>query len=85
MPWIFLIWLIGQGIGGQIDALLVFALLFILIPGAMVLNLLTVVGFQGRAAIKMIRNVQKGQNEPKQIESANYADLPWWNPKRWMR
>ena len=86
MPWAFLLWLILRGISGEIDGLLVFALLFILIPGAIVLNLITVVAFQGHSAIKMIRQMQKkGDNGPSKLSSENYADLPWWNPKKYKK
>ena len=75
---------------GEISGLLVFALLFILIPGAMVVNLLTVIIFQGKGTIKVIRQMQKAQKDgkdpgPAKLTSENYADLPWWNPKRWLK
>ena len=84
VPWIFLVWLIGQGIAGEISALLVFVLLFILIPAAIVVNLITVVAFQGHQALKMIRNLQKSKDVGNQkLESTNYSELPWWDPRRW--
>ena len=84
IPWLFLVWLIGQGMSGEISALLVFVLLFILIPLAMVLDLFTVIIFQGHTALKMIRNMQTSKDVGSQkLESENYADLPWWNPKKY--
>ncbi len=84
IPWVFLIWLIGQGISGEMSILLVFVLLFILIPGAIVVNLMTVVAFQGHQALKVIRNAQKSRDMGNQkLKSENYADLPWWNPKKY--
>lgn len=80
-PWIFLIWLISQGISGAISGIMVFFLLFLLIPGTIFMNLVTVVFFQGHAAMRIIKNAQGGG---KTLESTNYSDLPWWNPKRWM-
>ncbi len=86
VPWVFLIWMIGQGISGEMDMLLVFVLLFILIPGAIVINLVTVIAFQGHQAIKMMRQMQKSRDVGNQkLESENYADLPWWNPKKWRK
>jgi hypothetical protein len=85
LPWLGLLWLIALGIEGQISALLVFCLLFILIPGAIVLNLVTVIAFQGQAVFKVARNVQKSRDVGNQrLRSENYADLPWWHPKRWL-
>ena len=84
VPWVFLVWLIGQGISGDMSILLVFVLLFILIPGAMVLNLVTVIAFQGHQAMKMVRNMQTSKDiGNKKLESTNYSDLPWWNPKKY--
>ena len=84
VPWIFLVWLIGQGISGEVSGLLVFVLLFILIPAAMVLNLVTVITFQGHQALKMLRTMQKSKDVGNQkLKSENYADLPWWNPKKY--
>lgn len=86
IPWILLVWLIGQGISGEISILLVFVLLFILIPAAIVVNLLTVVLFQGQQAIQMMRQMQKArEQQSKPLESENYADLPWWNPKKYKK
>jgi len=83
-PWLFLVWMIGQGISGEMSMLLVFVLLFILIPGAIVINLVTVVLFQGQQALKMMRQVQKAREQGKKpLESENYAELPWWNPKKY--
>lgn len=66
--------------------LLVFVLLFILIPGAIVVNLITVVAFQGHQAIKTMRNMQKGKGQgPAKLKSTNYSDLPWWNPKKYTK
>ena len=85
VPWAFLIWLIVEGMQGNISALLVFFLLFLLIPAAIVANLITVVAFQGHQAVKVIRQVQKSKDVGNQtLESTNYTDLPWWNPKRWL-
>lgn len=84
VPWLFLIWLIGQGIAGEVSALLVFVLLFILIPVAIVANLVTVVAFQGHTVMKVVRQAQKSRDVGNQkLESENYADLPWWNPKKY--
>ena len=86
VPWVFLIWLIGQGISGEISALLVFILLFILIPVAMFLNVVTMVFFQGQQFMKQVREMQKartGQSEP--LESENYADLPKWDPRKYKK
>ena len=84
VPWVFLVWLIGQGISGEVSILLVFVLLFILIPLAIIINLVTIVLFQGQQALKMMRQVQKMRKEgAKPLESENYADLPWWNPKKY--
>ena len=86
VPWAFLIWLIVQGMNGEISAVLVFVLLFFLIPMAIIINLVTVAAFHGHAAIKMIRQVQTSKDVGNQrLESENYADLPWWDPKRWRK
>ena len=87
-PWAFIIWLITQGIAGDVSMLLVFFLLFILIPGAIVVNIGTALAFQGHQAIKIMRDVQRGKypggaQKPGKLESENYADLPWWNPKKY--
>ena len=38
-----------------------------------------------RAIIKMMRQMQKRRDMgPQKLESQNYAEMPWWNPKRWM-
>jgi len=69
---------------GNISALLVFVLLFLLIPGAIVLNLVTVIALQGGAALKVIRQAQKSKDVGNQrLKSENYSDLPWWNPKKY--
>ncbi len=86
VPWIFLLWLIGKGMSGDIDVLLVFVLLFILIPGAVVLNLITLVAFQGHQALRVIRGMQKSKDINNQkLESTNYTDLPWWNYKKYLK
>ena len=78
-PWVFLIWLIAQGLDGDIDGLLVFILVLILIPIFSAMNIVTIVLFKGRAFIKKLRNVQHNE-EP--LTSENYAELPWWSPKK---
>lgn len=86
MPWIFLVWLIAQGMMGEVDGLLVFALLFILIPGAVVLNLITFVAFQGHEAMKIMRNMQRSRDVGNQkLKSENYAELPWWDWRKYRR
>ena len=85
IPWIFIGWLIGRGISGEMDGLLVFVLVIILVPIGIFLNLLTIILFKGRQAIKMLKQMQDAQKKGQEpIKSDNYADLPWWNPKRWM-
>lgn len=86
VPWVFLIWLIAQGMEGEISAVLVFILLFFLIPLAIIMNLVTVAAFHGHAAVKMIRQAQKRNDVGNQkLESENYADLPWWDMRRWRK
>lgn len=85
VPWVFLIWLIAEGMQGDISGLLVFFLLFILIPLAMVMNLVTVIAFQGATIFRMARQVQRSKDVGNtKLRSENYADLPWWSPKRWL-
>lgn len=85
IPWLFLIWFISLGISGSINILLMFLLLFILIPGAVVVNLITVILVQGRQVMKIMRDFQNGQTaQGKKLESTNYSDLPWWNPRKYM-
>ena len=86
VPWVFLIWLIAQGMDGEISPVLVFILLFFLIPLSIILNLITLAVFHGHAAIKMIRQVQKRNDVGSQkLESENYADLSWWDVRRWRK
>lgn len=85
VPWVFLVWLIGQGISGEIGLLLVFVLLFILIPGAVVLNLITAVAFKGHETMQVIRQMQQKRDIGNQkLESENYSELPWWHPKKYL-
>jgi len=84
IPWLFLGWLVGRGISGEMDGLLVFVLVIILIPLAITFNILTIVLFQGKAVLKRIRQAQTAQKQQSApLKSKNYADLPWWHPKRW--
>lgn len=84
VPWVFIIWLISEGFEGAIDGLLVFFLLFILIPLAIFINVVTVVVINGRGVFKQIREAQKRSHKKDEpLKSTNYADLAWWNPRRW--
>lgn len=79
-PWVFIVWLVARGFSGEIDGLLVFVLLVLLMPLIIFINVLTIVLFKGRQFIKKVQQAQKGE-EP--LKSDNYAELPWWNPKKW--
>lgn len=86
LPWIFIIWFIAQTLSGDVDGLLAFVLVVILVPLAAMINLVTVIGFRGYEVMKVFRGAQqRGKQQSKTLESTNYAELPWWNPKRWFR
>jgi len=87
-PWVFIVWLIGQGFAGEIDGLLTFVLVLILIPIAAVLNLISVVLVRGRKLLKEVHNMnsqQSAQKKTDRISAVNYADLAWYDPRRWTR
>lgn len=54
-----MVWLIAQGFNGEISGLLVFVLVIILIPVALVVNIFTLVLVRGSSMIKQLRSVQK--------------------------
>lgn len=86
VPWLFLVWFVAQGFAGNIDGFLVFFLLFILVPLAVIFNFATIVFFRGKDVFQTIKRAQQGaakKQEP--LQSTNYADLPWWNPRRWFK
>lgn len=92
LPWIFIVWLIAQAAGGELNWLLVIVLLVIFIPVAFFLNIITMVLVRGRAFLK---ELVKSQRSPRTKTSAgekegrkqaqNLADLPWWDPRRYLQ
>lgn len=83
LPWLGLIWFVSLGFTDHLNLLLVIILTIIFIPLAMVFNLLTYIAFHGASVITAIRRMQKSRDiGNERLESENYADLPWWHPKK---
>lgn len=81
LPWLGILWLIIQAFNDKIDGLFVFGLLFILVPLAVVVNAVSIIGIRGKSFMKQIEKAQKkGKSTP--LKSTNYADLPKWDPRR---
>ncbi len=86
IPWIFLVWLIGEGIQGNVSGLLVVLLVILLIPVALILNVITIVAMKGHVLFTVLRQVQKSKDIGNQkLESTNYSDLPWWDVRKYRR
>ena len=85
IPWAFIGWLIVKAFAGELDWLLAVVLVVIMAPIAVVLNIATIIVFNGRAVLKQFKNVQnraQSKNEP--LTSTNYSDLQWWNPRKYL-
>lgn len=91
IPWFFIIWLISQSFDGAIDGFLTFVLVVILVPVAIIMNLVTVLFSKGTVVMKQMKDMQNmGQKkqtvaaESSRQEAVNYAELPWYDVRRWM-
>lgn len=93
IPWMFLAWLIGQGIQGEINGFLVFILCILLVPALAMINLITTVVVRGGLVIKQMKDMQahaeqaqSGAAAPKRVgrkKAQNVAELKWYDMRRW--
>jgi len=89
IPWVGIVWLLVQAFDGNIGWLLTIVLLFILIPAAIIINIITVVAVKGSAFLKQVRNMQQAAPKSRKNKSKdrlkvdNVNDLPWYDPRRW--
>ena len=85
LPWILNLWIFAQAINGEMHGLLAFFLLMIFVPLAVILNIVAMVYFKGRELFSTMQPSKQKTAKPTQRKTAtNYADLPWWSPKKWM-
>ncbi len=85
LPWLLIGWLVKTSINGDMGWLLLFVLLAILVPLVVMANIVAVVFFKGKAAVRQIRDFAGRQEaKSKPIESLNYQDLPWWDYRRYL-
>lgn len=84
-PWILNFWIFAKAINGDINGLLAFFFLAIGLPLAAMLNIIVSVYFKGRELFSQLQPEKQAKAKTsRRVKAVNYADMPWWNLKKWL-